>query len=411
MIDWPARAGDGEPQVLTPTVEPSSTDRLPLAPRKHYLAVDALSWYVNRDPSFWNERMVSGTIEVAVGDQIFKVALGTYDLERDTHLGPSFNKAILEPIAYRGGKIRIHSVVKGIEQDNALGGILRSVATASINVVSGAISTASIAGPALVLKDAGTALIGGVQTLLAEGKKPFAVFDQLSGLSHELSPESVIGPDTYLLLHRGNQLSELNLRVRDLGQDVFEVRYDGVPLEDGAWILLRVRRTETFGRERPWEGEARRTRDRIDDVMFRWSEGDLDAAAAMAALATSESTPPTIGDMVASICTLIAADAVLVERETLAFATAMRGLLSIARKAVGGGTYDDYKRARKKFVTALEQGGAPTDSNVMDIAAEELTRIQSIQTALSGAAMEQREAPSVTETSDLDLAPNRLLAS
>ena len=374
-MDWPASAGEGEPEYLLPKVLPPSPDTAALTPRKHYVAVDALTWFVNKDPAFWNERMVSGTVEIVVGEETFKVALGTYDLEDDTHKAPAFNKTLLDSRAYRGGNIRLQARIQGIQQDNAMGGILRSVSAASLNVVSGAVSTASVAGPAVVLKDAGTALVAGVQKVLAEGKKGFAVFPEQDGISVDLLPSEIVGPTTYVLLHNGNGLNNIHLKVLASNAGDFEVWYDQRLLDDGAWILFRIRRSVTYGSERPWEAEAKRTRNAIDDLMAKWDLGSVTTERAIEQLTSFDEDNPTIADQVSAVCTLIGADYVLVERETLAFATAMRGLQKIAKKAAQDGTYATYLEERTKFVTDLEAGGAPTEAVTVEVATAERARL------------------------------------
>src|SRR5437660_374712 len=67
------------------------------------------------------------------------------------------------------------------------------------------------------------------------------------------------GRVNYIGCHRGRSLDATKPTVADEPDRGTDVRYDGGPLDDGAWLLLRVRREPVFARERPCTTAAPRT--------------------------------------------------------------------------------------------------------------------------------------------------------
>jgi len=73
------KAGEGEHQA---TLIQSTEDKAILTVQKHYLAVDAVSWFVNQESGWFKDRMATGTISIKIGSQeSYHVALGLYDLK------------------------------------------------------------------------------------------------------------------------------------------------------------------------------------------------------------------------------------------------------------------------------------------------------------------------------------------
>lgn len=78
----------------------------PIRPNRHYIAVEAASWYVNQDSSWFRERMATGTLTVILeaGPETFEVALGIYELDGGARIAPVADRAILPERVYRGGR-------------------------------------------------------------------------------------------------------------------------------------------------------------------------------------------------------------------------------------------------------------------------------------------------------------------
>src|SRR3954464_8643310 len=81
-IDMPTPAGKGEHHVYK--IVPADNPGKPvLTPRKHYLGVDAVAWYINKESSFFADRMASGTLQITLssGLEQYQAALGTFELK------------------------------------------------------------------------------------------------------------------------------------------------------------------------------------------------------------------------------------------------------------------------------------------------------------------------------------------
>jgi len=214
----PIEAGNGEHHVYKITVD--SADSAKLTARNHYLGVDAVSWFVNKDSSWFRNRMASGamSIKLSSGLEEYHVALGTFALEAGTRRAPIFDRPALPDRNYRGGPLTFFAQLSGVKSDTALSGILKSAATASLGVVSGMVATATVAGPSKLLGGAGQAIIEGVRTLLTStGDNREPLFD-FNGIEYTIQPEEIVGPQIFLLLHRGSELVERNLTVVNSGK-------------------------------------------------------------------------------------------------------------------------------------------------------------------------------------------------
>ena len=192
--------------------------------------------------------MASGTLDIVMsgGLEKYQAALGTFELKSGARFAPVFDRSVLPDRNYRGGPLTVIASLTAIKKDTAIGGMLKSAASASLGIVAGMVNTATVAGPAKLLTVAGEDLIGGVKKVLNDtAQKREPIFDFSSGLEYSFRPESVVGPESFLLLHRGSQLSDSRLEVRASGQLLVPF-HQGSPLEDGAWLLLRLRRSDEY---------------------------------------------------------------------------------------------------------------------------------------------------------------------
>ena len=88
-------------------------------------------------------------------------------------------------------------------------------------------------------------MIGGVKKVLSDtGQKPEALFD-FTGLEFSMQPDLLVGSEMYLLMHRGAELDESSLTVKKSGQLLLPY-LGGAPVNDGVWLLLRLRRSDEY---------------------------------------------------------------------------------------------------------------------------------------------------------------------
>jgi hypothetical protein len=197
--------------------------------------------------------MASGTLDIklAGGLEIYQAALGTFELKGGSKTAPVFDRPVLPDRNYRGGVLTFAASLTAIKKDTAIAGLLKSAADASLGVAAAMVDTATLAGPTRLLAAAGSDIIGGVRSLLNTGEKREPLFD-FSGLEFTLRADDIMGPRLYLLLHRGTELDEQQLQVQKSGQLQLPF-YGTAPLDDGAWLLLRVRRSDEYsGGVRDW---------------------------------------------------------------------------------------------------------------------------------------------------------------
>jgi len=262
----PLEAGEGEHRVYR--ITPSSTDHGKLTVRNHYVGVDAVAWYINKESSWFTDRMASGTLDIQLcgGLEKYQAGLGTFQLKGGAKVAPVFDKAVIPDRNYRGGPMVFSASLTAIKKDTTLGAMLKSAANASLGIAAGMVQTASLTGPAALLAGAGQDLLSGVKKVLGDtAAKSEPLFD-FSGLEKTLQPEEIAGPEVYLLFHRGTLLDEPKLTVRTSGQ-VRLPYHDGTPLEDGAWLLLRIRRSDEYSGAREWFDATRALRGKLESLV------------------------------------------------------------------------------------------------------------------------------------------------
>jgi len=155
MLDTAAGRGDHHYFLLKST-DADKADNAGLEAFQHYLGVDAVRWYVNKQSNILKDRMASGTVQVGLaGNEVYEVGLGTYELKGGARTAPVFARPILPNRVFQGGAISLKTFVRTMKQDTLLGGLLRDMSKASLEVVSGAIGAATATGPLPMLVAAG----------------------------------------------------------------------------------------------------------------------------------------------------------------------------------------------------------------------------------------------------------------
>jgi hypothetical protein len=346
----PTEAGRGEHHVYT-IVPKNGEDRAKLTAGSHYVGVDAVSWFINKQNSWFSDRIPSGTLEIKMsgGLEDYPVALGGFRLPEGGRIAPVFQNPILTERNYRGGPISFKAMLAAVKKDAALAGMLKTAASASLGIVAGMVETATLSGPAGILGAASNDIIVSVRRMLTDPNlKAEPIFD-FANIDFNLRPEAVIGPEIYVLFHRGAVLHEAGLSVK-AGVDVqaagLSARrqsatmmpyYDNAPLEDGAWLLLRVRRSDEYSGARGWYIDTGKLRGKIKSLVDDVKAGLVTKEDGLTQLKPTETGGQTIVDEFFRLRSLILNDGVLSEREAGAQVGLLYAAIVAAREAVKKG--------------------------------------------------------------------------
>lgn len=347
-------AGKGDHHVyrIMPTV---TDDQTRLTAGNHYVGIDAVAWFINKQSSWFTDRISSGTLDIklAGGLEKYQSALGTFELKEGARYAPVFERPVLPDRNYRGGGITLAASLTSIKKNTAIGGMLMSAASASLNVVAGMVQTATITGPAKLLTAAGEDLIGGVKKVLSEtGERREPLFD-FGGLEYTLQPDAVVGPQVFILLHRGATLAEKDLTVKNEGQLILPF-YQGNLLDDGAWLLLRIRRSSQYLGAREWYDAARGLRSKLSNLV-----NDVGTAITKEE-ALKRLKPSASGDSLfdeyARLRSIIQNDGVLSELEAGLHVGQLKAAIDAAQKAINESSPAIFNDAMNELKDSLLKG-------------------------------------------------------
>ncbi|HNT56170.1 MAG TPA: hypothetical protein PKG95_15740, partial [Anaerolineaceae bacterium] len=129
----PTDAGKGEHHyylIKRPAENPNDTAEIEA--RKHYLGIDAVRWFVNKQGTILTNRIASGTVHVSLANETYDAGLGLYQLEGGARTAPIFDRPVLPNRIYPGDKITLRIYMRAIQQDTLLGGLLREMSKASL---------------------------------------------------------------------------------------------------------------------------------------------------------------------------------------------------------------------------------------------------------------------------------------
>lgn len=357
-------AGKGEHRVYK--YIPESTDKAKLTARNHYVGIDAVAWYVNKESNWFTEKMASGTLEIKLsgGLENYNVALGTFELKGDSKTAPVFDRAAVPDRNYRGGIITLHAQLSAIKKDTAIAGILKSAANATLGVTSGMVATASaLSGPSKLLATAGDEIITGVKNLLTNtADKKEALFDP-AGLEYNIRPEDIIGPEVYLLFHRGAGINENQLQVKKLGQ-LYLPYYNNQILNDGVWMLIRIRRNDEYSGVREWYEATKQLRIRISNLVDDFFINLIDKDSAISEFQTSSSGGKTTMDEFIRIRSIISNDGVISEREAGFHILNLLTRINAAKQAISSNNKQLYDAEINKFNEAVNTTTVPVNNLV-----------------------------------------------
>ena len=189
-------AGRGEQHVYK-IVPKGGSDQAKLTAGNHYVSVDAVSWFINKQDLWFAERMASGTLDIKMsgGTENYPVALGVFNLLAGARIARVFEKPALVDRNYRGGPIFLSVVFSSVRKDAAIGDMLRSAASASLEIVEGMVETAAVSGPTGILAAASRDITGNVQKMLADPVLKRDAFVDVPGMEYYLRPEAMVGPE------------------------------------------------------------------------------------------------------------------------------------------------------------------------------------------------------------------------
>lgn len=353
-------AGRGEHRVYKIRPSQASTDQAPLKPTEHYLGIDAVAWFINRDDNWYSDRMASGTLEITLsgGLEKYQVGLGTFELARGAKTAPVFEQPVLPDRNFIGGPVSLNASLTAVKKDTIIAGMLKSAASASLGIVAGMVQTASVTtGPAMLLTAAGGEIISGVRGVLSSSEKREALFD-FSGLRFSMQPTSVLGPENFLLFHRGAQLEEDKLSVRSEGELLLPF-LDGQVLHDGAWLLLRLRRSDEYSGVRDWYSQARAFRGKLTSLV---SDVESDATSkndALKRLRPTNGGDSTLFDEFSRLRTTILNDGVISEREAGLHVGRLSTSIAAARTAISRHETLVFDQLTKAVDDSIRDGKAP----------------------------------------------------
>jgi len=350
-------AGRGEHHFYT-IVPEGGDDQEKLTAGSHYIGVDALSWFINKTSYWFLDRVASGTLDIKMSgtSEDYPVALGRFHRPEKTRIAHVFEKPVLSDRNYRGGPISLSASLYGVRKEPVINAVLKSAAMVSLGIVAGMVETATVHGPAGILAAAGKDITTNVQKMLADSNlKSETIFD-FSLIDCFIKPEAMIGPEIFVLFHRGAELNESRLSV-NYGVDVEKTQglsvkrqseilmpyYEKAPLEDGAWLLLRLKRSDEYSGVRSWFANAVKLRDAVKQLVEDVKSGLVTKEDGLAQLQPSATGNQTILDEFFRLRSIIYSDGVLCERE----AGAQVGLLYITIAAAR----DAIKKLNPKILT------------------------------------------------------------
>lgn len=351
------RAGDGDNHrfiIKENDATPSS-----IQAGVDYIAVDAVSWFVNRQGNFFVDRMVAGSLEFRIHAQDYSTVLGNYILEGGQRTAPIFDRPIVPIVAYHGGDLTLKAFIKGIKQNTAAGTLMKQMAAASLTVVTGAIQvgTGGIATTALIA--AGTILgNGAVNMLTANDEKAIPIFNPFEVTVK--AAQDVTTLNTYILLHRGSNDVDEKLLTVSISAAGTKVKYNGQFFNDGAWILFRISKSATYtGDPRPWKNEVESVKNKIENLIDLWDANAITKDNVISALTPTGQEPTNVGDSYFASKERIKEDLVLTRKDRITEAGLLRAYYDAAKDAANSNDPQSFYKWRDGTLKALVAGTIP----------------------------------------------------
>jgi hypothetical protein len=355
MANLEAGTGDYDSHLLYP----KGCDNLPLRMQEHYIGVDAVSWYVQKESGFFKKLSASGTLKLSVAGESYEVGLGLYELADGAKSAPIFDRPVLPERVFRGGPITVSARITAIGRDQVVGRLLKATASSALGVVKGMVQTAGVAGPALPLAEAGATLMGGVRQLLDEQPKDQQLLSE-GGIERSITPDRILGEQTYLLLRRGGRLKESQLSVVREGS-LDAPHYNGEPLRDGAWLLLRFRRVAEYPLQRDWYPQVRKLITDLIGLVDDVKAGTIAKEQATSSLKPGSESQPSMYDEYRRLRSIVLSDGVLTQAEAGGYAATLAEIRRLATTAILSGDYQAFNNSIGEFRASVFKGGPSSD--------------------------------------------------
>jgi hypothetical protein len=372
----PVEAGDGNyDRFWLPSSQNSSQDKFNR--RDSYVRVSVVNWFANKDSSWWKERMASATCQVSLGDETYDVALGTLTLKGGAFTAPVFDKVIVDNRLWVGGDLKVKVFFKASQADTVLAGILRDMAKSSLGIASSAVegyAAKAASGPYAPLLSAGQSLVSSVQSLISSAPKPLPIFE-LDGFDVTApTPLSDLrGKVNYLLLVRANLLltTKDSIQIIEDG-NVASVLSNGMPLRDGAWMLLKIVNENVYGRARIWEDDSDALQIEIGELISQVKNRVVSKQDALSKLQPSNlegriKTPTksqSLGDRILDIESLISHDRALSKAERTTESGKLTSVWSLAMAACKSTTPAAFANGTNNLFASLQSGTPPKNDIV-----------------------------------------------
>lgn len=328
----PAKAGEGNPQrfIITDPVGKAK----PFEKGSHYVGIDAAVWFVNQQSSFFTDRMVVGTVEITLNGVVFPVVLGQYELKGGQQIAAIFDRALISSWPYRSGEIVVKSTIQCNKSNTMAGTLIKQVAAATLTAVAGAVTLETGGVGGVALSAASGVLVKGAQQALSDNSdKKIPILD-----SFEVKidpPNDLRGSQSYLLIHHGSDgLDGAKFKIISgaNGSDVF---YGENPFRDGAWLLIRFRRSEEYGGDpRPWSSASEKIRLEIQNLFQQWEASQKTVDEVQRQLLPNESGNPTLADDLVALSRRIISDEALIFRDRNKHSAVLYSYLNAANSAV-----------------------------------------------------------------------------
>jgi hypothetical protein len=174
-----------------------------------------------------------------------------------------------------------------------------------------------------------------------------------------LRGNQILGPDTFLLLHRGSRLDRQRLSVLDQGV-VPVPAYEQQPLQDGVWLLLRLRRVSEFPVERPWFTLFRQW---IGEVVSLVDDAQAQVSttqSALKALTPDSESSSRLYDLYRQVRGDILKDGVLSQVEAAGYAGTLSTYRRLAIESIQTADYGKFFGQLPLLTAGIETGRAPS---------------------------------------------------
>lgn len=326
-------SGDAYPYIIRPNI----ADTSPYDSTKDYFSITAVSWFVNQQGNWLKSKQASGTVQIKANSTVFNFPLGSFALAKGAKTAPIFNYPLLPTTPFDGSPITIQASITGMKQNTVLGGILQELATEAMSYATTSLGSLSLSTAYPGLSQLSTAANDISSTLVTKmGQNAVPIFDAQSGISITLGTEDLKGDVFYVLLYKGRRLNNVDLGI---DSDNISVLEKGNRLSDGAWILFRVAKEETYAGARPWTVPSQQAIRQLKLQMTTYNDTYKTDHTAGETLSkalenTSQGTGKTLGDQFVFVINLIQSDNALSSAQSLQEAIRVNAYLDWAKAAI-----------------------------------------------------------------------------